>query len=41
MPGTSAVECGNYLEHDLPTARRYAAEMAAVLENWSAEKMEY
>ena len=41
IPGTSAVECGNYLEHDLATARRYAAEMAAVLENWSADRMDY
>lgn len=41
IPGTSAVECGNYLEHDLPTARRYAAGMVAVLENWSVAKMAY
>lgn len=41
IPGTSAVECGNYLEHDLATARRYAAEMAKVLENWAAARMDY
>ena len=41
IPGTSAVECGNYLEHDLPTARRYAAEMGKVLENWAAARMDY
>lgn len=41
IPGASVAECGNWKEHDLPTARRYAAEMAAVLANWTPEKMTY
>lgn len=41
IPGASAVECGNWQEHDLPRAREYAAGMAAVLKTWSPEKMEY
>lgn len=41
IPGASAAECGNWKEHDLPTARRYAAEMGAVLADWTPEKMTY
>ncbi len=41
IPGVSAVECGNWLEHDLEGARTYAAAMADVLRDWTAEKMAY
>ncbi len=41
VPGVSAVECGNWLEHDLVGARAYAAAMADVLRDWTAEKMDY
>ncbi len=41
IPGVSAVECGNWLEHDLEGARGYAAAMAEVLRNWSAARMDY
>lgn len=41
IPGASAVECGNWQEHDLPLARRYAADMKNVLAAWTTEKMEY
>ncbi|MBE6758434.1 MAG: S-ribosylhomocysteine lyase [Ruminococcaceae bacterium] len=41
IPGVSAVECGNWLEHDLDGARAYAAAMAEVLRDWSAQKMDY
>ena len=41
VPGASEVECGNYRDMDLPAARREAAAMLEVLENWSAEKMHY
>ena len=41
MPGKSAVECGNYLEHDLPGARRAAAAMAAVLQSWTPARLAY
>lgn len=41
VPGVSEVECGNYLEHDLPRAREEAARMHTVLQNWTAEKMQY
>lgn len=41
IPGVSAVECGNWKEHDLPTAKRYAAEMAQKLEPKTAADMRY
>lgn len=41
IPGVSRVECGNYLEHDLPGARAVAADMLVALCDWSEEKMSY
>lgn len=41
IPGSSREECGNYLEHDLPGAAAVAADMTAVLQNWSVEKLSY
>lgn len=41
IPGNKRWECGNYLEHDLLTAKKEAAEMLKVLKNWTEEDMEY
>lgn len=41
IPGSRRWECGNYLEHDLPGAKAVAADMLAVLSDWTAEKMDY
>lgn len=41
IPGAKAVECGNYLEHDLPGAREEAARYAELLTGWQAEQMIY
>ncbi len=41
VPGTTRIECGNYQEHDLPGARRIAADMAQVLAGWRVEDMRY
>ena len=41
IPGVSAIECGNWKEHDLATAKRYAADMADVLRNKTAADMRY
>ena len=41
IPGAKRQECGNWLEHDLAGARRTAADMLAVLESWSTEKLAY
>lgn len=41
IPGNSAVECGNYLEHDLPTAREYARDYLAKVADWDASQLHY
>ncbi|MBQ8830757.1 MAG: S-ribosylhomocysteine lyase [Oscillospiraceae bacterium] len=41
VPGAKQRECGNYLEHDLDAAKREAAEMLKVIENWTPENMKY
>ncbi len=41
IPGVSAVECGNWKEHDLATAKRYATEMAEKLREKTAADMRY
>ena len=41
IPGNKKEECGNYLDHDLPSAKRSAADMASVLRSWTPDKMKY
>lgn len=41
IPGTTAAECGNYLEHDLPTARKYAADYLTIISQWDDTKLNY
>mgnify|MGYP005788708513 CR=1 FL=1 len=41
IPGVSAAECGNWRSHNLPLARRDAAEYTKVLEHWQAENLQY
>lgn len=41
IPGTTAIECGNYREHDLEGAKKIALKMVGVLENWTKEKLLY
>lgn len=41
IPGVSAAECGNWLEHDLPGAREWAARMVPVLENYTEDRLQY
>lgn len=42
IPGTSSSkECGNYLEHDLDSAKETASDMLLVLEDWDVTKMKY
>ena len=41
IPGSKRAECGNYLDHDLPGAKLVAADMCAVLADWTPERMEY
>ncbi len=41
VPGTSRVECGNYLLHDLESARKMAQKMQVVLKDWDEGKLVY
>ena len=41
IPGTTSVECGNYLEHNLSGAKKEAAAMAAILKDWTEEMIYY
>ena len=41
IPGSKRRECGNYLEHDLPGARKTAADMLNVLKNWNTDNLAY
>ncbi len=41
IPGTTKIECGNYLEHDLGGAKAIAEDMSKVLKDWTVEKMSY
>ena len=41
IPGAKQIECGNYLEHDLPEAKRAAAELCRHLEGWRVEDLSY
>ncbi len=41
VPGVSAVECGNYRDHDLEGAKKEAADQLEVLKNWTTADMIY
>lgn len=41
IPGSTAIECGNYKEHDLPGAKVQAAAMVTSLTGWTPEKLQY
>ncbi len=41
IPGVSEVECGNWLEHDLPKAKAYAAHMCTIMKDKTTADMRY
>ncbi len=41
IPGSSKIECGNYLYHDLAGAKKIAADMVETLKDWTVEKLQY
>lgn len=41
VPGTTSVECGNYLEHDLQDAKQEAKTFLPVIANWKEENLVY
>ena len=41
IPGSTKIECGNYLEHDLDGAKAVAKDMLNVLKDYTPEMMKY
>lgn len=41
IPGTTAAECGNYLEHNLEGAKKEAAAFLPIIENWTVKELNY
>ena len=41
VPGVSAIECGNYRDHDLDGAKKEAADQFEFLKNWTTADMIY
>lgn len=41
IPGNTARECGNYLDHDLSGAKAVAGEMVEILSAWAEENLAY
>ena len=41
IPGTSEKECGNYREHDLASAKDFAAKYCEVIRDWTADRLSY
>lgn len=41
IPGNSEIECGNFREHDLESAKRDVLPLLERLENYSAEMLDY
>ncbi len=41
IPGYSEIECGNWLEHDLESAKKDVVPLLEILENYTAEQLYY
>ena len=41
IPGYSEIECGNWLEHDLESAKRDVLPLLEVLKDYTPEKLDY
>lgn len=41
IPGSTAIECGNYLDHDLAGAKTMAEKYLTHLENYTEEMLKY
>lgn len=41
VPGTTAAECGNYLEHDLDEAKKEASNFLPIISGWNEQKLKY
>lgn len=41
IPGSKKEECGNYLDHDLNKAKRYAEGYLEIIKNYTIDKLNY
>ena len=41
IPGVSEVECGNYMSHDLETAKKECVEYEKIIRNWTEQQLQY
>ena len=41
IPGSKKEECGNYLDHDILKAKKYAFDYYQVLKNYKVEQLDY
>lgn len=41
IPGSTAIECGNYKEHDLDGAKKLAANYYNIITNWTSRDIHY
>ncbi len=41
IPGATKIECGNYLEHNLPEAKRLAGVYNQTITKWTQDMLEY
>lgn len=41
IPGTEAGECGNYLEHNLDSAKQEAKKFLTTIRDWNEKKLKY
>ncbi|WP_101697867.1 S-ribosylhomocysteine lyase [Clostridium minihomine] len=41
IPGNTAIECGNYLEHDLAQAKKEVKDFLPVIQNWTVANLTY
>lgn len=41
IPGNTAVECGNYLEHDVPNAMEALNKYYNHIKDWSVQQLDY
>ena len=41
IPGATVKGCGNYLDHDLVKAKKYASDIYEIIKYWSVDKLEY
>ena len=41
IPGSKRIECGNYLDHDLSKANKYASDYLEIIKNYSVDNLNY